>query len=97
MARIQINPEKLESAAGKLRELGESLREEKGQMSTVSGNIESAWKSQSTAAFLESMETAENNMEQLARATDILVRNLLSLAETARRIEQQNSSDFLDG
>lgn len=94
MARIQIDPDRLETAAGRLKSLGDSIREEKKEMSGVKEGVAQNWQSRTSVIFTEGLETTERNMEKLAREAESLAGSLRSLANQARKIEKENADAF---
>lgn len=97
MATIKINTDKLEASVKKLSNLIESLQDKQVTISQIRSGIEEGWKSSSSYLFIEEFELAQQSVNEMISDTELLSKEILSIIEKAREVEEQNTGDFQSG
>lgn len=94
MAELHIDVDKLEKSAGQISDLAESLQDEQAAIAQIRGGIEEGWRSSSSRIFMEEFEEVQQCVAKMIRDMEQLSREILSIAQKARNVEEQNAADF---
>ena len=94
MAELHIDVNKLEKSAGQISDLAESLQDEQAAIAQIRGGIEEGWRSSSSRIFMEEFEEVQQCVTKMICDMEQLSREILSIAQKARNVEEQNAADF---
>ena len=91
MAQINVNTENLLRLANQLQETSSDIKDDATRIGNVKGNVEAAWRSNSTYIYTEEIDVVNRNLKKLSSEADDIARAIKKYVEEIRRVERENA------